>query len=150
MGCKDKFLRVAGPSAAKRVLLARFSVRDVAEDLSVSTPAHRRGRVWCPVALKRGLWMAQACFGRSGALVRPSPGRAFWARSRRLLASGAVKARHARKSEERSCRAHGLCARPPGCRASVAATRLPATRLPGKATLAAAAGTPKTAACAAT
>lgn len=35
MCCKDKFLRVAGASAGKRVLLAQFSVRDVAEDLSV-------------------------------------------------------------------------------------------------------------------
>lgn len=35
MWCKSKFLRAAGASAGKRVVLAQFSVRDVAEGLSV-------------------------------------------------------------------------------------------------------------------
>ena len=146
MGCKDKFLRLAGASAGKRVLLAQLSVRDVGPGRTfpfASGAQERRSVV--PRSADRGLCTAQARFGRSSALGRPSAGRAFGARSsRRPFASGAMKARAARKSGERSCRAHGSCAPRPGCRESGAATRLP-----GKVTLAAAEGTPKTATCAA-
>ena len=54
MGCKDKFLRLAGASAGKRVLLAQFSVRDVGPGPFRLDPEHRRGAVWCPVALTGG------------------------------------------------------------------------------------------------